>query len=202
MPFRKTSYVSMESADAATVLRNFRERSPERLQLLNTIVFQYGRNRFSAIGYIDINAAEGSFRVAGINPMGIKLFELSGDKDNVVSHFAMPELTKRGNFVAFMGEDIRRIYLDMIPNSKAKIEKKKFKLIFKEPYGPGVMKYVFAGVDRDIVEKSYYEDNMLVWQVSYYEYQQHKKKSYPTGIIFKNYKYGYKLIVRLKEIQG
>ncbi len=201
-PFHETPYVSMESADPQAVLESFRKRSPERFQLLNTIVFQYNRNSFMAIGYIDVNTNKRNFMVTCINPMGVKLFELSGDKDDVVTHFAMPELEKKGGFASFVGGDIKRIYFNLIPSSEAKIEKKEFKITFKERSGGGVTEYIFAGADRNIVEKSYYEDDMPVWRTSYYEYRQHQGKSYPAGIIFKNYKYGYSLTVKLKEIQG
>ncbi|MFA4830297.1 MAG: hypothetical protein WC594_13885, partial [Thermodesulfovibrionales bacterium] len=62
--------------------------------------------------------------------------------------------------------------------------------------------YVFAGADGNMVEKNYYEDNTLIWRVSFYEYRQKDGKIYPGGIILNNYKYGYSLTVRLKEIQA
>ena len=202
IPFQETSFVSMESVDPQAVLESFRDSSPERFQLLNTIVFQYRFNQFMALGYIDVNTNEKSFRVTSMNPMGVKLFELSGDKESVVSHFVMPELAKRGDVAAFIGMDIKRIYFDLIPSSEAKIEKKKFKIIFRQSSGPGIMEYVFAGVNGNLIEKKYYEDDTLIWQISYYEYQQDKGKLYPRGIVFKSFKYGYSLIVKLKEIRG
>ena len=202
IPFQETSFVSMESVDPQAVLKSFSDRSLERFQLLNTIVFQYRFNQFMALGYIDINTNEKSFMVTSINPMGVKLFELSGDKDGVVSHFVMPELAKRGDVAAFVGMDIKRIYFDLIPSPEAKIEKKKFKIIFRQSFGLGIMEYVFAGVNGNLIEKKYYENDTLIWRVSYYEYLQDKGKLYPKGIVFKSYKYGYSLIVKLKEIRG
>lgn len=200
VPFQETSYVSMETADPQAVLESFRDRSPEIFRLLNTIAFQYNWNSFMAIGYIDVNTNERNFMVTCINPMGVKLFELSGNKDDVVTHFAMPELEEKGGFASFVGGDIKRIYFDLIPSSEAVAEKRQSEIIFKEYSGRGVMQYVFAGPDHNIVEKSYYEEGEPVWRASYYEYQQHQGKSYPAGIIFKNYKYGYSLTVKLKEI--
>lgn len=202
IPFQETPVVSMESVDPGEVVRSFRERSPEQFQLLNTIVFDYGWSRFMAIGYNDINIKENKFKVTCLNPVGIKLFELSGDKDNVVTHFAMPELEKKGGFAAFIGGDIKRIYFDLFPSSEAKIEKKEFKIVFKERSTRGITEYVFAGADYNMVEKSYYEEGEPVWRTSYYEYRQYQGKVYPAGIIFKNYKHGYSLTVKLKEIQG
>lgn len=201
IPFQDTARVSLESENPLDVLERFREASPESFRLLTTVVFQYNMDKLSGIGYVDINTRKKAFTVVCINAMGVKLFELSGDKDKTVSHFTLEELNKKGDFAAVIGEDIRRIYFDSAPSSGANIRKKKFKIIFEQPYGPGVMEYVFAGTGGNMVEKNYYEDNTLIWRVSFYEYRQKDGKIYPGGIILKNYKYGYSLTVRLKEIQ-
>ena len=52
-----------------------------------------------------------------------------------------------------------------------------------------------------LIEKRYYEKNRLLWSVFYYEYRQDHGKSYPAGIILRNYRFGYNLIVRLKEVR-
>ena len=202
IPFQETARVSLESADPGALLERFRNNSPESFRLLTTVVFQYNLDKLSGIGYMDINTREKAFTVACINAMGVKLFELSGDKDGTVSHFTLEELNKKGDFAAVIGEDIKRIYFDSAPSSGAKINRKKFKIIFDQPYGPGIMEYVFAGADGNMAEKKYYEDNILIWRVSFYEYRQKDGKIYPGGIILNNYKYGYSLTVRLKEIQA
>lgn len=202
IPFQETARVSLESSDPGALLERFRNNSPESFRLLTTVVFQYNLDKLSGIGYMDINTREKAFTVACINAMGVKLFELSGNKDGTVSHFTLEELNKKGDFAAVIGEDIKRIYFDSAPSSGAKINRKKFKIIFDQPYGPGIMEYVFAGAGGNMVEKNYYEDNTLIWRVSFYEYRQKDGKIYPGGIILNNYKYGYSLTVRLKEIQA
>ncbi len=200
IPFQKTSYVPLESVVPLTVLKQFKNRVPENFQLLNTIVFKYNWNKFSAVGYIDINTREKLFTVVCINPMGIKLFELSGNKDGVTQHFALEEFTRKGNLASTVGEDIKRIYFDLVPSSEAKIKKEKNQIIFSQPLGAGMIEYVFAGSDGYLIEKNYYNDNELSWRVSFYEYQQKNGKIYPGGVILKNYKYKYSLTVKLKEI--
>lgn len=202
IPFQEAQDVSMESADSNVVAQGFKERSPERFQLLNTIVFDYGWNRIMALGYSDIDVRENKFKVICINPVGIKLFELSGDKDNTVSHFVMPEFAGKSDFTKFVGSDIRRIYFDLTPSLVAVAEKRRYKIVFKERSGQGVMQYVFAGAGYNMIEKSYYEEGEPVWRASYYEYREHQGKSYPGGIVLKNMKYGYTLTIKLKEIQN
>ena len=201
IPFQKTSYVPIDFVDPWTIVGQFRNNSPENFQLVNTIIFQYSWNKFSGIGYIKGNIREKTFTVVCINPIGIKLFELSGNKYKVDSHFVLEQFSKKGDFAKAVGDDIRRIYFDTVPSSGAKIKKKKFQIVFTELLETGIVEYIFAGPGGYLVEKNYYEEGILNWKVSYYEYQQNNEKIYPAGIILKNYKYGYTLTIKLKEIQ-
>jgi hypothetical protein len=133
--------------------------------------------------------------------MGIKLFELSGDKDSVRTNFVLKELMRMGDLPRIVGEDIRRIYFDNIPSEKATVQKDKRRVIFSEPSGAGIIRYVFAGRDLGLIEKKYYEKKRLLWSVFYYEYRQDHGKFYPGGIILRNHRFGYNLVVRLKEVR-
>ena len=152
------------------------------------------------IGYIDINRLNGVFKVVCLNPLGVQLFELSGDRNTIVTRNAMPALMKYGDLPAAVGADIRRIYFDLVPSERAHIWKSKYKINFRQSYGSGVMEYEFAGKGRELVEKAYYENDEIVWRISYYEYREQNGKHYPQGIIMINYKYGYQLTVRQKEL--
>jgi hypothetical protein len=200
VPFRETERASFENADPAAVLEQFRANTPETFQLLNSVVFEYSWNTFMGIGYIDINRQNGLFKVVCLNPLGVQLFELSGDRDSIVTHSAMPALMKYGDLPTAVGTDIRRIYFDLVPTGAARIWKSAYKINYWQPRGPGVMEYEFAGTGRELVEKVYYENDEIIWRVCYYEYREQNGKRYPQGIIMINYKYGYQLTVRQKEL--
>jgi hypothetical protein len=201
IPFHETPLVSLDKADPSTIIERFGADSPEELQLLNTIVFEYRWRKFSALGIVVVNIKDRTFTLACINQMGVNLFELTGNKDGVTTVFVMPEFTKQGDFGAAVGEDIKRIYFDLLPSPDATIERERYRLVFKQSSGSGLMEYVFAGAEGNLVEKNYYEDGATVWTVSYYEYKRNKGKLYPIGTILTNIKFGYRLIVKLKEIQ-
>ncbi|HSQ77323.1 MAG TPA: hypothetical protein VLN91_00380, partial [Nitrospirota bacterium] len=129
------------------------------------------------------------------------LFALSGDQDSVTSQYSIAAFTKYGDIASAVGTDIRRIYFDLVPAPEAKIWKKKYKLIFRQGSGPGFLEYVFAGRDGDLIEKNYYENNGLVWRVSYYEYRDQDGKRWPQGVVFTHYDYRYRLTVRHKEFR-
>jgi hypothetical protein len=201
IPFHETPLVSLDTADTSAIVERFKADSPEEFQLLNTIVFEYQWRKFSGLGLVAVNMKDRTFSIACINQLGVNLFELTGNKDGVTTVFVMPEFTKQGDFGAAVGEDIKRIYFDLLPSSDAKIEREKYRIVFRQSTGLGRMEYIFAGPEGNLIEKNYYEDGATIWTVSYYEYTRNKGKLYPTGTILKNNKYGYRLIVKLKEIQ-
>jgi hypothetical protein len=200
IPFQKAHDAPYSSADPAAIRAAFQAGIPRRLRLLNTIVFEYNWKTFSGIGFVDVDTAERTCNLVCINQMGVKLFELSIDKDSIQTRFALPEFTSKGNFAKMVGEDIKRIYFDLVPSAKAEFEKNKFSVVFRQREGEGTAEYVFSGPDRHLTEKTYYEKGSPVWRVSFYEYLNKDGKIYPGGTILKNYLYGYRLIVRLKEV--
>ena len=201
IPFKKIQYVSVSEVQPAAIREQFASTLSQKFQVINTIVFQYKRHKFSAIGYTDIDALQKIFTIACLNHAGIKLFELSGTNNSVKCKFAFEGASFPGNFDKAVANDIKRIYFDCIPDPESKIYKKKKKIVFRQPSGTGVMEYIFAGADNLLVEKRYYKGWRKIWSVFYYEYRRKNGKLYPSGIMLKHHKYNYQLIVRLKEIQ-
>ncbi|MFA7403124.1 MAG: DUF3261 domain-containing protein [Pelobacteraceae bacterium] len=200
IPFQEAEQVSFEAADPKSVVEQFKAHSPESFQLLNSVVFEYSWKTFMGIGYIDVNRQNSQFKVVCLNPMGVQLFELSGDRDAIVTHNALPALTQYGDLPTAVGTDIRRIYFDLVPSDKARIWKSAYRIKFRQSYGSGVMEYEFAGKGQELVEKVYYENDEIVWRICYYEYREQNGKHYPQGIVMINYRHGYQLTVRQKEL--
>ncbi|WP_435548325.1 hypothetical protein [Desulfobacterium sp. N47] len=202
IPFKKAIPVSVENADPESVKEQFALKIADKFRIINTIVFEYKGQAFSFIGYSDVDTKEKIFTVAGINPVGVKLFELTGEKDKTVLKFAIGDFTKKGNFTEAVGGDIRKIFFDRLPETGAKVYKNKNEIVFTQNEGDAIIEYVFAGQDNLLVEKRCLVDNKSIWSVNYYEYTVKNGKLHPLGIILKNYKYGYRLILRLKEVRS
>ena len=201
IPFKKVQYVSVNAVQPAAIREQFASTLSQKFQVINTIVFQYKRHKFSAIGYTDIDALQKLFTIVCLNHAGIKLFELVGNDNSFECKFALEGASFPDNFARAVADDIRRIYFDSIPDPEAKIYKKKKKIVFRQPAGTGVMEYIFAGADNLLVEKRYYKGRRKIWSVFYYEYRRKDGKLYPAGIILRHHKYHYQLTVRLKEIR-
>ena len=200
VPFQETKLVSLDSEDPRSMVERFQKGIPASFQLLTSVVFEYNSRKFAGIGTVQINSSDGVFKVAGMNPMGVKLFELSGDQHSVTSRYSIADFSRYGDIATAVGNDIRRIYFDLVPGPEASIWKRKYKLIFRQSSGPGSLEYIFAGAGGDLIEKNYYEDSGLVWRISYYEYRDQDGKRWPQGIVFLNYQYGYRLTIRQKEL--
>ena len=200
VPFQETRLVVLDSEYPRNVVEHFQKSIPASFQLLTTVVFEYNSRKFSGIGTVQINRPDGVFKVAGMNPMGVKLFELSGDPHSVTSRYSIADFSRYGDIATAVGNDIRRIYFDLVPGPEASVWKRKYKLIFRQPSGPGFLEYVFAGTGGDLIEKNYYEEGGIVWRASYYEYRDQDGNRWPQGIVFIQYQYGYRLTIRQKEL--
>lgn len=200
IPFKETGYVSIDHEDPAAVAERYKNNIPEYIRIINTMVVEYNRKKFSCLGFIDINTTAGTYAAACLNPAGMKLFELSGSREGMDGYSVTGEFSHKEAFAGIIGQDIQRIYFDLAPPPSATAKRKKYEIIFRLESGPGATEYVFAGADAYLVKKNYYENNHLKWRVSYYEYKEKAGGIYPGGIIFNDFLYGYTVTLRLKEI--
>ncbi len=194
--------MSMEKAEPGLVKERFSLMLPDRFQIISTIAFEYKGQSISFIGYSDIDTKEKIFTVAGINQVGVKLFEITGDSDKTELRFAIEDFTKKGNFAEAVSGDIRKIFFDRLPADSSKVYKKKYEIVFVQYEPEAIMEFVFAGPGNLLVEKRCIVDNKVIWRVNYYEYREKNGKLHPAGIILENIIYDYKLIMRLKEIRS
>lgn len=199
-PFPEAAWVPLGNPDPQMIVERFGNGTPDSFQLVSTIVFEYTWFTFSGIGYLDVSAKDRSYKVACMNHMGVKLFEVSGNREGVLSQSAIGPLADKGDIGRAVGDDIMRVYFDLVPTGQARIAQKKDRLVFRQPSDEGALEYVFAGEPTVLRTKTYYEDNRAVWRIAYYDYQLKDGKQFPMGIVLKNYKHGYRLIVRQKEI--
>lgn len=200
MPFRKAELVSMDNIAPQSVREQYGSGTPDAFKIITSVIFEYKWSSFSGVGFLSLDARDRTFSLSCMNPLGVKLFEISGDRNSVTTHFALEEFTKKGDLGAAVGDDVRRIYLDLVPAPDAELKKKKRELVFIQRTEKGRTEYVFAGASPMLIEKEFFEDGELLWRASYYEYRRHNGRIYPGGIVFENKRHGYRLIIRLKEI--
>jgi hypothetical protein len=173
--------------------------TPEKFSGFNSIVFEIAGQKFLGIGFIEIDRQERSFRVICLNPMGVKLFDLSGSDRGTTMNFAIEPLAKAGDIATAVANDIRRIYFDLAPRAAATPRAGKHRLIYGGGVPGGYQEHIFAGSSGDLVEKRFYDDQLISWQVTYHDYRESGGRRTPATIAITDYKSGYQLTIREKE---
>jgi hypothetical protein len=202
IPFQKAERVPVGKTEPSEIKEHFALLLPEKFQIMDTLVFEYRGGSLSFIGYSDIDTLKKTFTVVGLNQVGIKLFEITGNNEKTDLGFAVEEFTKRGNIAEAVAGDIKKVYFERVPGDGAKASRGKYEIVFSLNENGSVIEHVFSGADGFLVEKRCSVDDKAVWSVYYYEYRLEKGKLYPAGIILENYKYDYRLVIRLKEIRS
>ena len=199
MPFKKDDRASISGIDNTQLLERFKGSLPETVSSLNSVVFEYAGISFLGLGFVEIDRSSGTFRVICLNLMGVKLFDLSGDKSVTTTNFAIEPIAKYGEIGAAVAADIRRIYFDLLPPLSAEPRRGEFRDIYGSATPTGYQEHIFAGIEGDLIEKRFYSDQFISWQVTYHDYKSIGGKRYPQGIVLTNYKDGYQLVIREKE---
>ena len=205
MPFTETARVPLSGIDAQQVRNDHIAGLPEEFEVVNSLTFEIRRfgftRRMVALGVTAVDSAKGTFGVVGMNPLGMRLFEVTGDENSARCVFALPELTRRGDVPGAIARDIRKVYYKRSPAPDAKVDIGESEVVFLQHEGDGVLEYVFGGAEADLLEKRYREDGALKWAVWFYEYSMKNDKRVPKGIIVHSFEHRYRLILRLKEIR-
>jgi hypothetical protein len=197
--FSRPQKVSISDIQPEQLLERFKANLPETVSSLNSVVFDYAGITFLGLGFVEIDRSKGTFRVICLNPMGVKLFDLSGDMNSTTTNFAIEPMAKYGEIGAAVAADIRRIYFDLLPSSNAEPRRGEYRVIYGSATPNGYQEHIYAGVEGDLIEKRFYYDQFISWQVTYHDYLNIGGKRYPQGIVLTNYRDGYQLVVREKE---
>jgi len=197
--FRQPQEVSIRGIQPEQLLERFKANLPETVSSLNSVVFDYAGITFLGLGFVEVDRSKSSFRVICLNPMGVKLFDLSGDKNSTTTNYAIEPIAKYGEIGAAVAADIRRIYFDLLPPPDTEPRKGAYRVIYGHATPDGFQEQIFAGVDGDLVEKRFYYDQFISWQITYHDYLSIGGKRYPQGIVLTNYRDGYQLVIREKE---
>lgn len=201
LPFKQVELVPVADINSQEAINKFENLLPDEFTIIDTIVFKYRGRAITGIGYTKVDAKNNNFRTVCLNPAGVKIFEIQSFGEEIITNFVAGKLDELGDVSEKVAQDMKRIYFNRVPSDQAIVGKLKKKIIFSQIREPGILKYVFGGIDGLLIKKKYYEKNKLIWSVSYYRWEKHQGKFYPLGIVFKNYKYDYQLVSRVKEIR-
>lgn len=203
VPFEPVPLNSVAGLNAAEVRKSFRNNAAEHFSVLESVVIRYRGREMTALGYTEVNEASDMIAVAGVTPVGLKIFEVKSGQGDLKYSFSFPQIKKgmdQKKIAEAIAEDIRRIYLGRVPLPQAEVFKIKDKIFYHQPSGNGFMEFDFGGPGTRLIEKRFKEGKKIIWKVRYFDYLEKGGKDYPSKIYFENYGRKYKVTLRLKEI--
>jgi len=198
--YEPITLVPVKIIEKENLISNVENRFATDFDLLNSIIFSFHGHEMAAIGYTEVDRKIKKFSVAALSPVGLKLFEMSFSDGKLDTHYVIEQLLKHGDAAKAIGNDIARIYFNIVPKNESEfiINEKSYEL--KEKVENGFIKYVYGGTEPVLIKKGFYVKNKLQWEVNYFNYEKINNKTLPFGIIFNNKLYKYKLYVLTKQI--
>ncbi|MGD9612107.1 MAG: hypothetical protein AB7V22_04310 [Kiritimatiellia bacterium] len=201
-PFPRPEPFAATDLAPEEVPARFAARLAPRYELLQSLVFRIYWREIAALGYVSVDRPARSFAMACLNPLGIKLFELVGERGEVSARFVAPEIEKYGgNLAQAAGADLMRAYFDGLPPAGAACRRAGGRLIFTAADETGRTEYRYAGRDGFLAEKVRIEGRRVCWKVEYRDYRLDADGWIPAGLVIHNRRYGYRLVAAAKEME-
>lgn len=174
--------------------------APERFALLQSAVFEFLGHAMAAICITEIDVPQRTYSVVAMTPTGVKLFEVRGRDGRLDHSFVAPGLDAWGDVAEAIANDIQRVYFDSVPAADARTHVWRRQVLFRKAASEGRREHLVGGNPPVLIRKRLHDRQGALWNVNYYEYTEHEGKQYADGIVFTNQRYGYRLVLRLKEI--
>jgi hypothetical protein len=203
IPFEPVRLSTVTALDPAAVRESFKGELPGHFSVLESAVIHYRGHDFTALGYSEADESSQTLAVAGVTPLGVKLFEVKEMQGQLTYSFSLPQLKKKIDPQAVaeaVAGDVRNIYFDRVPAQDAEVFKRKDRISFRQLSGKGRLEFFFGGPGTRLIEKRYSEGGRKVWTVRYFDYRTENSKIYPSKIFFEQHLRNYNLTLRLKEI--
>ena len=184
------------------LVNHFIHSRPSISQRTDAILFTISGRAMSFLGYSRIDRRRETFSAAGITPLGIKIFEFSGDAQAVDIIHMQKEFSRMGNAGEAIAADIRRIYFDSYPGKDARIERYPGFFVFTDSRSGHFMEYTFSAADGMLIRKRRLENGREIWSLSFTAYYQDGGRFFPQHILLEHGKNRYRLEIVLKKLHA
>ncbi len=167
-----------------------------------SLFFGLYRQEHAVLGYARINREAGTFAITALTPLGLQLFHLDGDLDQVERRYAIAEFADRPEFLEAVAEAIRIIYFDLSPEPDAQFRLRRDRVVFSEPAEKGRIEYVFGGPKMALLQKRWRRWWGSPWRVSYYEYADKNGMLVPRGVALQRRRglLRYRVYLRIRDV--
>lgn len=191
---------SGEAPAPAWALDRMSRSSPVRLQVVNSVLFEYRGRKMSGLGFLDVDVRTRSFGLTCMTPSGVTLFEVTGSNGAVRCRFALEAVKNREAFAETLGRDVARMFFDLRPPDGAFSDVEPGALVFSDTRGPDRLEWVVGG-NGALLEKRYFEKQRLVCRIGYYAPLEQPRLWIPGRVCLQNLKNDYGLTVTIREVR-
>ena len=126
LPFAPEPLIPLQNPDPLAMRESFSRALPNRFTSDDTIIIQAPfHHDLAVLGVLQVDRSAGKFELVALNHLGIKLFDLKGDRSNVSLDYVLPPLLGLKDILLSIGRDIARMYLDLVPAPSAKTSRRR-----------------------------------------------------------------------------
>ena len=201
-PFKRQPMAPLPNSSTVEILTVWSKQQPVKFSATSGIVFHWRNRKMSTLCVAVVNRETRQISVVGMNLMGVKIFEATGNEHQAKMLFAAMKLNLEDPdaFATGMIRDISRIYFDIVP--KYYVEQRTAKTIHLCAANPGkaTIQYKFGDNPVRLLEKQAVEDGSVSWRVRYFNYKSLDRLELPYAIVYDNLKHDYRLVIRVKQI--
>lgn len=201
-PFVRAPLPVLVNPDPVAMANNFGRAIPRRFISDDTIIIKAPfRDDLAILGVLRIDRQTRKYELVGLNHVGLKLFDMAGDRGNASILFALPPLMAHKDVLLSMAKDVERMYLDLVPDPGAKEGIESREVSFSEKQPEGVLVYKFGEETAALLEKKMVGCFGAVWRVRYYQYSAESGGLIARGIVMDNSRFHYRIIVKNRDVE-
>jgi hypothetical protein len=202
-PFAREPLPKLQSPDPAAMHQRFEQSIPPKFISDDTVIIHAPfHDDMAILGVLRVDRPANTFELVGLNQLGVKLFDLVGDAGGTTTiRFALPPLMKQQQVLVSIGNDIRRMFFNLLPAPDAKITFESTDVKFKQPSPEGKLVFKIGADPPVLLEKRVDGFFGAPWRVRYYRYASQDGRLYPRGLVMDNGKFHYRIVVKNRDVE-
>jgi predicted exporter len=199
-PFERPPLPTLHNANPTLIRENFAAAIPDHFTSDDTVVVRAPfNNNIAVLGVLRVDHRAGTFEFYGLNHLGVEFFHVGGDRHRADVRSALPPLENYRYILLSLANDIRNIYLDVVPAPHFKTQNTSKEVIYYSRSEGGTLYYEFGGEPTVLLEKRLQGFWGNKWRARYYDYRPHNGKLYPHGITMDNGHYFYRIVIKNRD---
>jgi len=199
-PFTREPLPALKDPNPLAMRDSFSHTVSSHFDSDDTIVIEAPFNHdLEVLGVLRVDRPAGTFELIGLNPLAVKFFDISSDRQGATIRYAIAPLLAHREILLSIAQDIRRMYFDLTPPDTATTDAEPTVIRFSEKTPDGTLIYEFGGDPAVLLEKRLEGFLGAVWRVQYFQYTPDGTSLYPHGIVMDNSRFHYRIIVKNRD---